>query len=82
MLNGALDAVEADTKNRLDRFEETRFGPGHMRPPDVRFPSKAIPQNVRDALKGQSVGTHQLSDGSVWSVNTDGSITRATAPAK
>jgi hypothetical protein len=79
MLKGALDGVEGYTKNKLDTFERQRFG-GQMRPPSARNPAMAVPANVSEALKGASIGKHQLSDGSIWQVNADGSITPANAP--
>jgi len=80
MLKGALSGVEGNTLTTLDNLDRQRFG-GQMRPRDVRgIGGSPVPANVTKALQGASQGIHQLSDGSVWNVNPDGSITPATAP--
>ncbi len=38
----------------------------------------AIPANVATALKGASVGKHTLSDGSIWVVGSDGSVSKGS----
>jgi hypothetical protein len=38
----------------------------------------AVPANVATALKGASPGKHTLSDGSVWIIAQDGSVTKGT----
>lgn len=40
--------------------------------------SASVPTNVATALKGAAVGKHTLSDGSVWVVGPDGSVTKGS----
>ncbi len=40
-------------------------------------PAAPVPPEVQQALKGMSAGKHTLSDGSVWTIGTDGGITQA-----
>jgi hypothetical protein len=82
MLEGALRGAEGAARDQLENIEKQRFG-GKARPPEARGlqPTVASPA-VRKALANMphDGSTHQLSDGSVWRVNKDGSITPAQAP--
>jgi len=81
MLKGALNGAEGAAQTSLNNLEKQRWG-GRMRTPSggAAAPS-GVPANVQRALKGAERGKiHQLSDGTTWMVNQDGSITPATPP--
>lgn len=83
MLSGALNGVEETVKNNLNSYEQQRWGAGKMRPPEARglqatAPSAAQQKALSDLPHDGKI--HQLSDGSVWQVNTDGRITPAQVP--
>ncbi len=69
----------SDQKSAIEDRIATPPGEKPKEPPSVNQPSAmSIPANVSKALKGAEPGKHTLSDGSVWTIASDGTITKGS----
>lgn len=67
----------SDQKKAIEQRIATPPGEA-AKEPAAATPSSSVPDKVAAALKGASPGIHTLSDGSTWTVNRDGSVTKGS----
>lgn len=68
--NAPFDPLTPEAKAVLTK---RGFDPAHG---TLTAAAGAVPSNVAAALKGATAGVHTLSDGSTWTINADGTVTK------
>lgn len=75
VLHDMTDLARQNVQIRSNSIKHTGVAGASATNPYGNQPdTSAIPANVADALNGAKPGRHTLSDGSVWTVNADGTV--------